>query len=188
MESTSASPSSDDAASALLAAETSRTRLVQDVVLPSAYGLSMAAAVAVQIATTAVGLSSDDGRRAAGLVAAGVVVFGLVAAVQVIRFRRRNAVMLGGFVHRAVLGTARAASWGYAAALAAAVAAALHGWWWLVAASAVAGGVTYSLSSRRWLRAYRDDPAGHATGGSPAVLAAVTVLAVVGATVLVIAR
>ena len=93
--------------------------------------------------------------------------FGLVAVVQVHRFRRLNAVRSSGFVSRAVLGTAAAASWGEAAGLAAAVAAALHDLWWLVGVSAVAGGVIYSLSSRRWLRAFRADPAGQATGESP---------------------
>lgn len=188
MESATGSPTPDDAAADLLAAERSRDGLAHDVELPAGYGAWMTAAVAVQIAATAVGLASDDGSRATALVLGGLVVFGLVAVVQVHRFRRRNAVRSSGFVSRAVLGTASAASWGEAAALAASVAAALHQLWWLVAASAVAGGVTYSLSSRRWLRAYRADPAGQATGGSPAVLAALTVLAVVGLTLLVAAR
>jgi hypothetical protein len=188
MESDRDSPTPDDAAAALLAAERSRDRLAQDVELPAGYAAGMTAAVAVQIAATAVGVASDDGARATVLVLGGVVVFGLVAVVQAHRFRRRNAVSAPGFVSRAVLGTAAAASWGEAAALAAAVAAALHDLWWLVGLSAVAGGVVYALSSRRWLQDYRADPDGQAPSRSPAVLVALTVLVVVGLVLLVTSR
>ena len=58
--------------------------------------------------------------------------------------------------------------------------AAFESRWWLVAAAAVAGGVGYAFGSLRWWHTYRRDPAAHAGGASPRVLAALAVLACLG--------
>ena len=102
----------------------------------------------MQIGLTALGF----GEGALWPVAAGLAVFATVAGVQLVRFRRRNGVWLGGFASRVVLGTATPASVAYAIALAAAIWAADDARWWLVALWSAAGGAGYALGGRRWLR------------------------------------
>jgi len=64
--------------------------------------------------------------------------------------------------------------------------AAFESHWWLVAAAAVAGGVGYAFGALRWWHAYRQDPAVHAGGASPRVLAVLAVTACLGLVVLLI--
>jgi len=144
-------------AAALHDAERARQELAGDLVLPPGYDLAIGASVAFQIATSVVGLTVED-RWARTLLVVGVVVFGVVAWLQVVRFRRLNGVQVQGFVSRVILGSAMTASFGYAVALVAAYAAALRDLWWLAGLAALAGGVVYVLSGRRWLRAYRQEP------------------------------
>jgi hypothetical protein len=160
-------PTRDEAAAALSAAEASRSAIAEGIAAPSWCFATLAVAIAVQIATAAVGLGDDR----VWLLVAGLAFYALVAGVQLARFRRRNGVWLGGFASRVVLGSGTAASGSYAVALGAAVWAAFAERWWLVALCAVAGGAAYALSGIRWLRDYRAEPAAHARGESAAWLA-----------------
>src|SRR4051794_839001 len=115
MESKPDRPTADEASAALLDAEAMRATLADRIVTPSWFFVSLGVAIAVQIATVAVGLGDkpalDAGEvGAAWLVAVGVAVFAAVAGVQLARFRRLNGVWLGGFASRVVLGTATAAA------------------------------------------------------------------------------
>jgi hypothetical protein len=132
--------------------------------------------------TTAVGL----GDGAPWVLAAGLAMFAAVAGVQLARFRRLNGVWLGGFASRVVLGTGTLASASYAIALGAAIWAAYDARWWLVTFWAVAGGAAYALSGRRWLGAYRAQPAVHGRGESAAWLALLGVTALAGLALLLI--
>ena len=60
--------------------------------------------------------------------------------------------------------------------------------WWLAALISVAGGVVYVLSGRRWLRAYRQEPARLGAGESTLWLALAVGLAVAGLVLLVLDR
>jgi len=184
MESSPGRPTSAEAAAALMEAEASRATLAHLIDTPSWFFTSLGAAIAAQIATTAFGL----GDGAPWVLAAGLAVFALVAAVQLGRFRRRNGVWLGGFASRVVLGTATAASASYTVALGVAIWAAYDARWWLVALCSVAGGTAYALSGGRWMRAYRARPAVHATGESAAWLALLAAVAVAGLVLLLINR
>src|SRR3954464_11578442 len=185
MESKPHRPTAEEASAALLDAEATRATLADRIATPSWFFVSMGVAIAVQIATVAVGLGDkpalDAGEvRGPWLVAAGVAVFAAVAGVQLARFRRLNGVWLGGFVSRVVLGTATAASVFYPVALGAAIWAAYGERWGLVALWSLVGGAAYALSGRRWMHTYRGDPAAHARGESIALLALVTLAALGG--------
>jgi hypothetical protein len=91
--------------------------LAHPITTPSWCFTSLALAVAVQIGLTAL----TFGAGALWPVVAGLAVFAAVAGVQLLRFRRRNGVWLGGFASRVVLGTATPSSVAYAIALAAAI-------------------------------------------------------------------
>jgi hypothetical protein len=184
MESSRRPPSRDEAASALAAAEASRTALAAAIVVPSALYESLGAAIAVQVATAAVGLGSGP----VWVLVAGLMVFAAVGGVQLVRFRRANGLWLGGFAGRVVLGTGTAASISYAVALGIALWAALDGWWWLVGVVSIAEGVAYGLAGRRWMETYRAEPATHGPGESAAWLALVSVAAVAGLALLVAGR
>ena len=144
MENSEPSPTPEDAADALVEAEASRTHLAGTLALPSFFYAAIGAAVAVQIATSA--LSITDDRVWAPTRLGGVALFVLVAAIQLIRFRQLNGVRLGGLASRVVLGTATAASISYAFAFGASAWAAFNRMWWLAAVCAVAGGAAYALS------------------------------------------
>jgi hypothetical protein len=176
-------PTAAEAAAALQDAEASRTALAGAVATPSWFSTSIAAAIAVQIATTAIGV----GEGAPWLLLGGLAVFAAVAGVQLARFRRCNGVWLGGFASRVVLGTATPASAAYAVALGAAIWAAFSASWWLVAVASVAGGAAYALGGVRWLGAYRAQPADHVRGESAAWLALAGVAAAAGLGLLLIA-
>ena len=179
MESTSGSPRPEDLAAVLDDAERSRSHLVDEMTLPGHYHAWIGGAVAFQIATTAIGLTLDRPWSPI-LILAGALVFGLVAGAQVQRFRQQNGAWVGGFVSRAVLGTAVTASLGYATGLASAVAAAFADLWWLAVLCAIGGGVAYALAGRRWWRRYREDPAGNARAESALMLAILVLLAAIG--------
>lgn len=164
-----------DAAAALAGAEASRARLAQHIDTPSGFSVSIGVAIAIQIATTAYGLVEER----PWVLVAGVVLLLAVAAVQLMRFRQRNGVWLGGFASRVVFGTGAAASASYAAAMGVAVWAAFAEYWGLVGLVSLAGGATYALSGRHWLRAYHEQPAVHAPGESRLWLAALTLAALV---------
>ena len=175
-------PSPAEAAAALADAEASRTALAEDLRIPSWFLSSMGVAIAVQIATTAVGLGSET----PWVLVAGLVVFGAVAAIQLARFRRLNGVWLGGLASRVVLGTGTGASVSYVIALGAAVWAAYEELWCLVAVWSILGGTAYALTGRRWLRAYRAEPDVHGRGESALWLALLGLAAVAGLVLLLV--
>ena len=184
MESTPEHPSPADASAALADAEASRSALAKSIATPSWLFTSLGVAIAVQIATAAVGLA----RGAPWLLVAGVALFLAVAGVQLLRFRQLSGVWLGGFVSRVVLGTGTLASASYVVALGAAIWAAYGGWWWLVAWWSILGGAAYALSGRRWMRAYRAQPAVHGRGEPALWLALLTIAAIAGLVLLVLER
>jgi hypothetical protein len=187
METTPATPTPEEASAALTDAEDSRARLAHSIVVPSWFFTSLGGAIAVQIATTALGVADEAGWARLGLVA-GLAALAAVAGVQLMRFRRVNGVWLGGFASHVVFGTGGAASATYAATAALAIWGALDGRWWLTALGALAGGVMYALSGRLWLRAYRREPAERVRGEPAAWLAVMTIAAIAGLVLLVLAR
>jgi len=187
MESSQHSPTPEEAAADLVEAEASRTQLAGTLELPTFFYGSIGAAISTQIGTTAFGIADSRG-WALWLLLGGLALFGLVAAIQLTRFRRLNGVWLGGLASRVVLGTANAASISYVAALGASVWAAFNQQWWLVAFCSAAGGAAYALSGRRWWRRYQGDPAPNSRGESAGWLAVISVLAVAGAVLLVLGR
>jgi hypothetical protein len=187
METTAKTPTPDEASAALIDAEGSRARLAHGIAVPSWFFTSLGAAIALQIATTALGVA-DDAVWARLALVAGLVAVAVVASVQLVRFRRVNGVWISRFASRVVLGSGSAASATYAATAALAIWGALDGRWWLTVVGSLAGGVTYALSGRLWLRAYRREPARHGRGEPVAWLAAVTIAAVAGLALLVLER
>lgn len=180
-------PTPAEAAVALDEAESARARLAGGLVLPSAFLTSIGVAIAVQIASAATGISSQDSRGVL-LAGAGLAVFALTAVVQLERFRRCNGVWLAGLASHVVLGTAAVGSGVYAAAFSGAVWSAFAGAWWLVATSSVAGGVGYGLCGRRWVSTYRSDPGTHGRPESTAWWAVLALTGLVGLVALVIQR
>ncbi|MGY2877024.1 hypothetical protein ACVW00_004214 [Marmoricola sp. URHA0025 HA25] len=181
-----AAPSPEDASAALLDAAAAREHLAAAIVLPSFFFTSLATAVAVQIMTTALGVTvyTTPARVAFG---AGLVAFCVVAAVQLVRFRRVNGVWVGGIASRVVFGSATGPSTVHVLAMAAAIGAAIADAWWLVALCAVTGGIAYAVTGARWMRAYRDAPDRHSRAESALLLVALA-LPAVGALVLLVAE
>ena len=178
---------SDETASALRDAEAARDAWAESVVFPRYHDVAIGAAVAVQVATTALGLAVDAA-WARWALAGGLLLFGVVAGVQLWRFTRLNGVRVGGFASRVVFGTATTASFGEAVSIVVAYAAAVRDLWWLVGVAAVAGGVVYVLSGRRWLRAYRREPARLGVAESALWLALAIALAAAGLVLLLVER
>ncbi|WP_322937218.1 hypothetical protein [Nocardioides bizhenqiangii] len=173
------------AAATLAAAEQTRDRLAAEIRLPRGYEPAIGTAIAIQIATAAVGLTAGAGWGA--LVAlAGLLGFAVVAAVQLLRFRRLNGIWLGGLASRVVLGTSPLASIAYAVALFGALGAASRDWWWLVGLLSMAGTTGYVVSGRRWLARYRIDPATHGRGETFLWLLGITAFVVAGCVLLVL--
>jgi hypothetical protein len=110
----------------------------------------------------------------------------LVAAVQLVRFRRLNGVWVGGLARRVVFGGDAAISTAHFLGIGAAIWAAVEERWWLVGLCAIAGGVGYALGGVRWMRSYRGDPAAHSRGESVLLLAALAVPLFAGAVLLVV--
>ena len=163
-----------------------RRRLTDGLTLPSYFFSSLGVVIAAQLATSAVGLASQD-LAGWSLVVTGWIALAVVAGVQLARFRRSNGVRVAGLTGRVVLGTSNAAAVSYGAALAAGLWSALEGVAWLVVASAVAGGAAYAWSGRRWWQAYRGDPVLHSRHHSAVLVAGVSALALAGAVVLLTA-
>jgi len=105
----------------------------------------------------------------------------------VYRFRRINGVRVDGLSSQIVLGTGGTSTPIYLAGFGAATWAAFDSRWWLGAAAAVAAGVGYAFGTLRWWHAYRADPAAHAGGVSPRMLAALAALACLGFVALLVA-
>lgn len=180
-------PTPAEAAATLAAAESAQRDLSARVRVPRAFFLALGAAVTVQVACTAIGLSLD-GAATVWLILAGLAAFGLVAAALLLQLRTRTGVWLGGLVSRVVGGTSTAASLSEAGSLAAATWAAFEDQWALVAVASVAGGVGYALAGLSWLRDYHREPAEHARGESLARLLVLVALCLVGAILLVSMR
>jgi hypothetical protein len=187
MENTQKHPTPAAASTALNDAEASRATLAERITTPSWFFTSIGAAVAVQIASTAVGLGATSAATLSALVA-GIVALAAVAGVQLARFRRLNGVWVGGLLSRVVLGTGALASASYAVAIVAATWAAFDAQWWLVVIWSTIGGGAYALSGRRWLGVYRAAPARHAQAESALWLGAMTVAALAGLALLLIYR
>ncbi|HSV41284.1 MAG TPA: hypothetical protein VLI04_21155 [Nocardioidaceae bacterium] len=185
METPASRPTPDEAAAALLDAAAARDQLSHRLALPSWFHTSIAMAIVVQTATTAVGVA-DQSAAGMGLVVAGLVPFVLVAAVQLVRFRRLNGAWVGGLASRVVFGTDAAASTAHLLAVGAAIWAAFEEAWWLVGLCAIAGGVAYSLCGVRWMRSYRGDPASQSRGESALLLTALGVSLFAGIALLVV--
>jgi hypothetical protein len=187
MENTAGRPTPQEASAALTAADVSRTQFADSFVLPSYFASSIGAAVGVQIATSAFGIA-DGGSRGGWSLVSGLALFALVAVVQLVRFRQLNGVWLGGLASRFVLGNATAASVSYGLTFAAATWSAFQGLWWFVAVCALAGGASYAVSGRRWVRIYRAEPVAHGRGESAAWLGALVFVGCAGLAVLMAAR
>ena len=160
-------------------------RLASTLTLPRGFAPVLGGAIAVHVATAAVGIEQQT-VAGLGLVALGLVVFAVAAAWLLARFRAVNGATVGGLTSRAVLGTSHTSSAVYAAAFAAATWAAFEAQWWLVAVCALAGGAAYAACALAWWRAYQRDPATHAHGESRLVLGLIAAAVVVGAVVLML--
>ncbi len=185
METSGGRPTPDEAAAALLDADSARDQLSHWLRLPSWFHTSIGLAVVVQTATLAVGVA-DQSSAGIGLAVAGLVPFVLVAVVQLIRFRRLNGVWVSGLASRVVFGSDTAASTAHFLAMGAAIWAAFEERWWLVGLCAIAGGLGYALCGVRWMRSYRGDPAAHSRGESVLLLVALVVSLVAGVVLLLI--
>jgi hypothetical protein len=186
MESTSMPQTPGDPRSDLAGADQARQLLAAGLQLPTGLHPALAAAVAVQVGAAAYGIAAQT---AAGLLVAlaGVAVLMGVAALLLYQFRRINGVRLDGLSSQIVLGTGGISTLVYMVGFGVATWAAFESRWWLVATAAVASGFGYAFGTFRWWHAYRKDPATHAGGASPRVLAAIAVLACLGFVALLIA-
>lgn len=188
METTPQPQDPDDPRAALAVAADASRRLTDHLTLASGPLVALGAAVAVQVATAAVGIAAQTTAGLA-LVLSGFAVFLAVAGGVLHRFRRTHGVRVDGLVSQVLLGPGASASVVYLAAVAGAIWAAFGGRWWLVALAAAAAGTGCALGVRAWWRAYRRDPAGHARGATPRVLVGLAVAACVGfAALLVVGR
>jgi hypothetical protein len=170
----------------LAVADLARQRLAAGLRLPTGLHPALAAAVTVQVGAAAYGIAAQT---AAGLAVAlaGVAVLMGMAALLLYQFRRINGVRVGGLSSQIVLGTGGTSTLVYMAGFGAATWAAFESRWWLVAGAAVAAGVGYAFGTLQWWHAYLHDPAAHASGVSPRVLAALAVLACLGLVALLVA-
>jgi hypothetical protein len=161
----------EDPGSVLAVADQARQRLASGLRLPRGLHPALAAAVAIQVGTAAYGIANH---AAGGLAVAlaGVAIFLGVAVFMLFRFRRINGVRVDALTSQIVLGEGPTSTTAYIGSFGAALWAANESRWWLVALAAVAGGVGYAYGVVRWWHAYRRDPAAHARGISPRILAA----------------
>jgi hypothetical protein len=186
MESNQVPQPPSDPRSELAVADQARQRLAAGLRLPIGLHPALAAAVAVQVGAAAFGIAAQT---TAGLAVAlaGLAILMGVAALLLYQFRRINGVRLDGLSSQIVLGTGGISTLVYLVGFGIATWAAFESRWWVVATAAVAAGVGYAFGTFRWWHAYRQDPATHAGGASPWVLAALAVLACLGLVVLLIA-
>ncbi|WP_315094941.1 hypothetical protein [uncultured Cellulomonas sp.] len=173
----------DDPRAALGVADDARRRLTAGLRLPTGFLPVLAAAVAVQLGTAAYGIAAQTVSGLA-VVLAGLAVFLGAAALLLHRFSRVNGVRVDGLASQVVLASGAGASLVYLGAFAGGTWAAFESQWWLVALAAAVGGIGCALGTRHWWRTYRHDPAAHARGASPRVLATLAVIACVGFAVL----
>jgi len=185
MESATSPRDPHDARVELMTADQVRERLTAGLTLPRGLHLALAVAVAAQIATAGFGIA-EQSAAGLGVFLAGLAGLLVIAAWSLHRFRLLNGVRVDGLASQIVLGTGTTSQLAYLSSLAAATWAAFESLWWLVAVVAVAGGVGYSLGARQWWRAYRNNPAGHASGASPRVLALLAVIACLGLAALLV--
>lgn len=184
MESSNSPSDPSQAVADLAAADVARERLTGGLRLPSGLHPALAVAVAVHIGTAAAGIAAQT---AAGMLLLGAGLAGYlgVAGWALLQFRRINGVRVDGFSSQIVLGTGVTATTTYVGAFVAATWGAFESQWWLVVLAAAVGGAGYALGARQWWRAYRADPATHAAGSTPAVLAILLLSSVAGMVVLV---
>lgn len=169
----------DEARDALDQASAARHHMSDGLRLPSYFYSSIGLAIAVQIATMGVAISGPVSPRASFLaLMGGIVMFLVLAAVPLWRFRRLNGAWVAGLASRVVLGTSFHSSLVYGLGMCAAAFAGLERAWWAVAASAILTGVGYAWAGQRWWAAYRKDPQGHLPDDSWATTVALVVLAV----------
>src|SRR3954470_13809441 len=169
----------EEPTSVLAVADQAQQRLAAGLRLPGGLYPALAAAVAIQVGTAAYGIANH---AATGLAVAllGLVIFLGVAAFMLFRFRQINGVRVDALTSQIVLGEGPTSTIAYLGSFGAALWAANESRWWLVALAAAAGGVGYSFGIVRWWHAYRHDPAAHAGGISPQVLAALAAVAALG--------
>jgi hypothetical protein len=186
MESNPALQNSEDPRSELAVADEARQRLAVGLRLPTGLHSILGTAVAIQVGAAAYGIAAQT---TAGLAVAlaGLAVLMGVAALLLYQFRRINGVRVDGLSSQIVLGSGGTSTLVYLGGFGAATWAAFESHWWLVAVAAVAAGVGYAFGTVRWWHAYRHDPAAHAGGVSPRVLAALAVLAFLGFVALLVA-
>ena len=186
MESNSLQQNPDDPRSELAEANQARQRLTDGLRLPIGLLAVLAAAVAVQVGAAAYGIAAQT---TAGLAVAlgGIAVLMGVAALVLYQFRRINGVRVGGLSSQIILGSGGTSTPVYMGGFGVATWAAHESRWWLVAVAAVAAGVGYAVGTLRWWHAYRHDPAAHAGGATPRVLAALALIACLGFVALLIA-
>ena len=113
-----------DAASAISDIDTAQRELAAALVIPRGFYASIGAAIAIQIATLAIGVQNAD---RLWLSLAGGLVFVVVAGVQIRRFQRQNGARIASLVSRVVLGTSTLVSVIYVAAMVGATWAAFAG-------------------------------------------------------------
>ena len=176
----------DDPRLVLAAADEARERLAAGLRLPTGLHPALAVAVAVQVATAAYGIAAQTTSGLA-VALAGLMLFLGVCALALRQFRRINGVRVDGLASQIVLGAGLTSNVVYVGALGAAIWAAFESRWWLVAMAAVAGGAGYAWCALRWWHTYRQDPAAHAGGASPRILAALAAVACVGFVALLVA-
>lgn len=166
-------------------ADDARRRLTAGLRLPTGFYPVFAAGIAVQVGAASYGIAAQTVAGVA-VALAGVAVFLGVAALLLHRFSRINGVRVDGLASQVVLAAGAGASLVYLGALAVGIVAAFGSRWWLVAVAAVAAGAGCALGVRHWWHDYRHDPAAHARGASPRVLAVLAVVACLGCAALLV--
>ena len=149
-------------------------------------------AVAVQVATHRDRAVRSTPRGRSGRWPAAWCSFGVVAAIQLRRFTRLNGVRVGGFASQGrasgrptTASLRRRPGRSRCVAYAAAVARPLVARWCCLGGRRA---FVYVLSGRRWLRAYRQEPARVGAGESALWIALAVGLAVAGLVLLVLER
>ncbi|MCW2606704.1 MAG: hypothetical protein JWO60_1397 [Frankiales bacterium] len=186
METTPAHQDPRDPDSVLTGADEARRRLATHLRLPTGLYSALAGAVALQVGTAAYGVADHEARGLA-VALAGLTAFLAVAASMLHRFRRINGVRVDALTSQVLLGEGPISTTAYLGSFGAALWAANGSHWWLVAAAAAGGGVGYAFGLSRWWHAYQHDPAAHAGGISPRVLAGLAALGLLGLVALLLA-
>lgn len=171
----------DGAREALSGAASVSLRMAEALRLPPLFHTALGVAIAAQIGTAAWAVSRGaDDAVALGMLAAGVVLFLVVAADRVTRFRKLNGARVDGLISRVVLGTSFLSSAAYTAGLGLSVWAGFVGLAWAIWPIAAVAGVGYALAGRHWWARYRANPSANAQAESRLEIAALVLLAVVG--------